>query len=363
MLYVNDTLFNRSNKDYEKLFNDYQKKIDELRKHHGDVITFVATIQPYVEQVTRDGKGRYTIPAKLPMQSLSFRKQVYEEGYGEVDWRWTDSPRNIKDGKYNLISDPRVKLFQNMWVLPFDKYSDLIYFIVYKTNWVGGIMRIKDAELEAKKKISNQIPDSDLMYMVSSVNSPIAWSKDDGLAIRMLALSWGVNDAESLKEYQLKDALIKKVRQYESDRQGYGKGIQEFIDEAFEVSKGNVDSTKIKAAITKAIEKKLIKYDDSVSPFVWRWEDSNRIICNVPVKKFKARNDVLYDYISTHEEEMKMLMSSTDDKYGTELTEAKIASMSWPDFVSLCKDKDVYEGKTERDVLHARLITKLGLDK
>lgn len=369
MLYVNETALNKSNKEYADLFKDYQEKVSEYKKKYGKTITFLSLYKPYAEgagQTDRTGRPILVHPRKNI--SLIFTAKESREGFGELQWRYSDVGRQIKhtkEGSYEFwpnISDPNLKSFRDQWTLSLDQYSDLVYFIIEKSNWIGRHMEISDPEGKAKEFVDTQAPEADLKYFIYGSGSPINPKNDGGRSMRMIASAWGVRDAHKLGESSLKIELANKVKELHAKRSRTGKGIPEFLNDVFDINKGKEKDLKVRAAIRQAIDENYIKYDPA--EYSWKWTEGNKTLCSISVDEVTNRQERLYKYLMSSPKELDRVIAILGEDSIEDITLEKVKAMSYQQAYEYCDERGwVQPGKPMKEAdLKARIIGENDLE-
>lgn len=175
---------------------------------------------------------------------------------------------------------------------------------------VSGIY-ILDPEDDAKTFILNAAKQADLMFYLTSPNSPILTNRD---ILNKLASVWGLFKPEMLSDAVLRQNLLQAVESAQNLNEA-DKGYEAFSKAVQLLMQGlDTDNLDAMALVSRASDRGVIKYYASEMAWHLMGEGNVKIkkLCNVPASKSTRPKEVMADFLLHNDDDMSMISTSVD---------------------------------------------------
>ena len=304
MLYVNNEEVKQGHPAYQK----YQDWLKNEFTHLKDPIILKSTRPIRFNAAGVSGLG---LPEPEKNKLVPYEAITYDEDHGSQHWRYCEAvPRKVKDAwKYKPVGE-RVK---RTMVISKKKSPDKAYFFLTKSSIVEkGILVLEDKSAEARRAVEKDKDKNAVLFMINSDKSPISVeSTGSEEMIRTLASAWSVPDAfgeKSVDEIRLElfTAVDIAQRNVANTKRGFTAFLSELQD---------MDRISIRANIQRAIDDKVISYDDA--NLSWIYTESNKPLATMTANFFNDPELGLYDYFFRQPEKRNLFFETLPSKYDT----------------------------------------------
>jgi len=244
--------------DLKKTDNPYVKEFYECKKYFdelGYLLKFKMNSQFLSKKKWDDGR----VETRATPHFVSYEFTSFDDDTGEnITWRYSENMPKKKDGEYQFTKTGK---FYNNKVFKLDKDNlDLAFFLYKKRGFCGkdGLYDVVDRDKDLRDAVTQKEKMAGLSYYIYDKNSPL---NTNTTLLRVVCSSFGINNVETKKDYELKLELEANVKTHEDNGQD---GYQMLLDAL------NLDEkTQVRADVNKAIERGLIVYDDRHTGFFY----------------------------------------------------------------------------------------------
>lgn len=280
MIYVNDEKANLkdSKTAVAKEFNAAMEYFNEV----GWPINFKVRKSNLAKNETEDGQV-YMVMAHWHINHSA----LVHTGTGTEFWRYTPTPPYLKDGtlvyptegKYQAYSKKRISFTR-------DK-ADLAFFLWYKSKPFRNLYEIDDAKSVAEEKVKAEMDAIRLKSIFYGENSVLQKDKEK---LATVARAYNVSNVKTLTDNQrliaLEGLVTEQIKKKKLTVDEFAESLQLDI------------LTELSASIQKAVEDKLLTFDDTQN--VWFYINADGAIGDRITQVPISRKEDSYNYLRDH---------------------------------------------------------------
>lgn len=240
-----------------------QKTINKIKKEKNFVIFQDSRLRAKNRKKILSAQGRRIGDASPPPRMIANIDHMNIEGMDPVSVAYTKKLVSVqKDGVVD-IKKANI-LFHDFWSLNPAEDFELIFFLRHVSSSVKRreIVELDEKE-ETKKKLSTFVGDSEVKYHIAYTLSPDKHMNGNEVPLRTIAASWNVKNAEEGDINQVKLDLYDAVMESEKNKMVTKRGIKEFVEDVQAVQSGDYGMIKLRADMQKAVDKKIIVFDEN----------------------------------------------------------------------------------------------------
>jgi len=245
-----------------------------------------------------DDRGR-----KLKKEANGFKlttRRINDNGAYE-NWAYcTKSKTNPNTGNKEFVPAHYIMVGED-YLNP-GKDSERIFFLTEIMNVSDYGLIVEDKEKDAQVQLSKEVEEGDVAMYIKSNRSPLTVDQ-----LRLLALSWGMGNANELPESILRIDFFKRVSESKGKR---GRGYKGFLQDVDNLLSDKDNEVKMRAIVELALKSKVIAWDETRLKMLWGGTD--RIICAIPPNKITEKREFLNQHFSTHKNDREILYASVE---------------------------------------------------
>lgn len=241
----------------------------------------------------KDNNGRAI--SKSPTSKALVAKRI-ENGI-EVQYVYCDTQK-IKGDK--TVYPPKLLVCNNTLTVPTDM-SELIWFITKLNGLKGSKMKIYDEESEAKARVNKDL----IEYHVREVVYGNRLSKKE---IRELGMGMGIPKSDTMAFELLQVSIIDKVTESEKNKNRTKYGYEEFLKDANEMG----ENVELKALIQKAVDEKVISFDDKKS--ICFYSGTDNVICRIAPSEWAVKERTVLNKLLSDKDKREAFDSAMEGK-------------------------------------------------
>lgn len=289
MFIINGTPLNKT--DHPQELEWMNEKFKEIRSRGKKIFTYSAfTKRAKIKR--EDGR---MIPVKERQRMVSMIGTTSEATGQYQTWAYATGMPALKSddaGGYSLRRATRP--MDHDTIFDVEKDIELIFFFEFLSN-NKNIKRVdyeKIAETNAKKIALESTAQSLIYNPDSKIHPETAGSET---AMRNIALSWGIQNANELNLYSLMNTLWQTVRSSQANYNKSRRGFEQFIKQVKEFN-----NNEKRAEVIHAISRGILVFDTNI----WKLISdggSEQFLCGVPVNDSDRRDDYIVNYLIQNE--------------------------------------------------------------
>ena len=245
-----------------------KKECERIKREKNIVIFQDNRLNAKKRKPVVSAQGRKMGESKPPARMIPNIDKMVKEGMNPVSVAYTDKIVTIqRDGVVNIKRSNLI--FEDFWSLNPQKDFELIFYLRHVSSVVKNreIVEFNEEE-ETDKKLTMFDGDTELKFHIRSTLNPEKGMNGNDTPLRTIAAAWGVMNAEEGSINKISLDLYNLVMESEKKKNVTKRGIKEFVAEVHAIQGGDYELIKLRADIQKAINNKIVIFDENRCVFM-----------------------------------------------------------------------------------------------